>query len=73
MILEVHADVLPEIVPGVAGEVITVTDRVLAALAPQALFAVTPMIPPVLPAFGVTVVDVGEIFLTVHPVGNVQV
>lgn len=55
--------------PGCAGTVATVTLKVLAALVPQVLDAVTEILPPVVPA--VAVIEV-EVELPVHPAGKVQ-
>ena len=71
--LPAHGEALPEIVTGVAGIVTTVTASVLAGLAPHALFAVTLILPPVVPAFAVTDIDVGVLVLKLHPVGTIQV
>jgi hypothetical protein len=57
----------------VAGAIITVTASIIAGLTPQALFAVTLILPPVVPAFAVTDIDVGELVLKLHPVGTAQV
>ena len=61
---------LPEIVPGCAGAVVVVTANVFAVLLPQVLFAVTEIVPPVLPVVTVMVVLVEE---PDHPDGNVHV
>ena len=66
-----HTSALPAIVPGVPGvDVDTVTAMVRAELLPQALFAVTDMVPPVV--LGVTLILL-VVELPVQPVGNVQV
>jgi hypothetical protein len=61
---------LPETDPGVAGAVFTFTLTVFAADELHALFAVTVIFPPVVPAVAVIefVVDI-----PVHSTGNVQV
>lgn len=65
-----HIVEFPEIVPGVAGVLFTVTDRLDVADEPQALFAFNVIVPPVEPA-------VADILLVVevpvHPEGKVQV
>ena len=62
--------VLPEIVPGVAGVVFTVTTIVCAGELPQILFAVTVTFPLVILA--VVLIDV-VVDVPVHPPGRVQV
>ena len=56
--------------PGCAGTGVTDTDRVLGVLGPQALFAVTEMVPPLLP--GVALIEV-VVELPDQPEGSVQV
>lgn len=60
---------LPVIVPGCVGSVFIVTFKLLAALEPHELIAVTETFPPLAP--GVTVIDL-VVELPVHPDGNVQ-
>jgi hypothetical protein len=58
---------LPEIVPGCSGSTDTVAFIVLAVPEPQALFAMTEIIPPVVP----TVADIDvPVELPLHPSGN---
>ena len=61
---------LPEIAPGIAGMVFTVTDFVCVADEPQALFAVTVIVPLVAPAIVLMEVVVEE---PLQPAGNVHV
>ena len=61
---------LRSIVPGCPGSADTVTLKVLAAPEPQALFAVTEILPLLAPA--VAVIDV-EFELPLHPDGKVHV
>ena len=56
--------------PGCAGIAVTVTASVRTALLPQALFALTVMLPPALPA--VAAMEV-EVEVPVHPGGSVHV
>ena len=60
----------PLMTPGCAGKAVTVIANVLTTLLPQALFAVTVMLPLVAPAVVVMEVVVEE---PVQPPGNVQV
>jgi len=57
-------------VPGCAGTVVPVTGSVLGGLAPQALLAVTEIIP--LPAPTVAVIEL-EVELPLHPEGSAHV
>lgn len=67
-----HAAEEPVMEPGVAGAEITVTDRQVAELVPQALLAVTHTLPVEAPT--VTEMDVVPWpLLIVHPAGTVQV
>ena len=62
---------LPEMNPGCAGtDESTMTNNVCARLLPQALFAVTKMVPPLLP--GVALIEV-VVELPDQPEGSVQV
>ena len=72
-LLPAHGEAFPEIAPGVAGVATTVTASVFGGLAPHALCAVTLILPPVVPAFTVADMDVGVLFLKLHPAGIVQV
>ena len=60
----------PEIVPGWAGAVFTVTTRVRAMEVPQLLFATTEIVPPELPAVALIVFDA---LVPLQPEGKVQV
>jgi hypothetical protein len=62
--------VLPAIVPGWAGNGLTVTDKVLAGPVPQALVADTDMVPPAEPTVAVMKLVVE---LPLHPDGKVHV
>ena len=68
--LRAHTVVFPEIAAGRAGITSTVTDFVRAADEPQELFAVTEIVPPVVPAVALIDVVVDE---PLHPAGNVHV
>jgi hypothetical protein len=72
LLLPAATEVFPEITPGWTGnvQVVTVTASVLVGPAPQALFALTVMFPPAVPA----VVEI-EVVVEVpdHPEGSVQV
>ena len=57
-------------VPGCAGNVVTIVVKVLATLFPHALFAVTEITPPALP--GITVIEF-DVDVPLQPDGNVQV
>lgn len=63
-------EVLPEMIPGVAGTEFTVTANDVTAEEPQPLLAFTVMFPPDVPAVGEILVlgDVPD-----HPPGNVHV
>ena len=65
-----HTVVLPVMLPGCAGVVVTVTLRFDAEEVPHALVAVTEMVPPVAPA---VVLMLFVVLLPVHPPGSVQV
>ena len=65
-----HTEVVPEIAPGWAGVVATVTLNILAVPEPHELLAITEIFPPVAPA--VAVIEVEE-EVPVHPDGNVHV
>src|SRR6478672_2509317 len=58
------------ITPGVPGDWLAVTANVCAALLPQALLAVTVIVPDV---FTVVTVIVFVVLVPIHPPGNVQV
>ena len=62
--------VVPEIAAGCAGVLLMVTANVCAVLLPQALSAVTVMLPPVDPT--VVVIELVD-DVPVHPPGNVHV
>ena len=71
MLLPDVTDVLPLMAPGWAGtEQLTATDKVLAALEPQLLFAFTEIVPPADPA--VAVIEV-VVEVPLQPEGNVHV
>ena len=63
-------EVLPVIAAGCAGTGVTVTASVCAVLVPQALFAVTVMLPPAAPAVATMELPVEE---PLQPEGNVHV
>ena len=65
-----QAVLTPDITPGCDGAVPDVTDRVLAVLLPQVLFAITDRIPP--DELVVTVIEF-VVELPVQPAGKVQV
>ena len=60
----------PLIAAGCAGVLLIATLSVCAAPVPQALFATTVIVPPVLPEIALSV---GVIELPIHPPGSVQV
>ena len=64
--LDLHTEAGPEIVAGCAGTSVTARQR--AGLAPQALFAITQMLPATLPKF--TVMAVPELVTIVEPAGT---
>ena len=54
MVVPVQTKVAPEIAPGVAGMLLTVTFSVWGGLLPQILFATTEIVPPLVPAVALT-------------------
>ena len=64
-----QTDVVPVILPGWEGIVVTVTLNVWAALVPQEFEAVTEIAPPVAPA--VALIDL-DVELPLYPGGNVH-